>query len=74
MIRLPSVTASYRKEISVTSSNSSLARSMIAARTEVVNDVDEVAQVAVLVEPSRGNAGGPQRGALEIGALQSIRL
>jgi hypothetical protein len=47
---------------------------MIAARTEVVNDVDEVAQVAVLVEPARGNAGGPQRGALEIGALQSIRL
>ena len=47
---------------------------MIAARTEVVNDVDEVAQVAVLVEPARGNAGGPQRVALQIGALRSICL
>ena len=77
-----------------------------APRAEVVNDVDEVAQVApqpvelpddegipatqrlecgiesrprvqppggaVLVEPARGNAGGPQRVALQIGALRSI--
>jgi hypothetical protein len=79
-----------------------------AAHAEVVNDIDEVAQVAaqpielpndqgvptaqgleggiesrprieaaggaVLVEPARGNSGGPKSVALQIGALRSVRL
>src|ERR1700679_3412821 len=78
------------------------------ARAEVVNGIDEVAQVAaqpielpndqgvptaqgleggiesrprieaaggaVLVEPARGNSGGPKSVALQIGALRSVRL